>query len=101
LNPYRIVWMPRAAKDARRLGKAERHRLLTAIDRFAATLEGDVMKLTAVTPAEYRLRVGDWRVRFSRDDEAQTITILRVLPRDKAYRVRETIVDYGLEVVEA
>jgi mRNA-degrading endonuclease RelE of RelBE toxin-antitoxin system len=35
---------------------------------------------------EWRLRVGDWRVRFDRDDEAQAIVVLRVLPRGRAYR---------------
>jgi mRNA interferase RelE/StbE len=35
---------------------------------------------------EWRLRVGDWRVRFDRDDEARVIVVLRVLPRGRAYR---------------
>lgn len=34
---------------------------------------------------ELRLRVGDWRVRFERDDAKREIVVLRVLPRDKAY----------------
>jgi len=33
---------------------------------------------------EYRLRVGDWRVRFRRDTE--TIYVLRALSRGRAYR---------------
>lgn len=33
-----------------------------------------------------RLRVGDWRVRFARDDERPLLHVLRVLPRGKAYR---------------
>ncbi len=34
---------------------------------------------------EWRLRVGDWRVRFERDAEAHTISVVRILPRGRAY----------------
>lgn len=42
----------------------------------------DIRKLDSV---QWRLRVGDWRVRFSFDDERRVIVILRVLPRGRAY----------------
>ncbi|MFN8525031.1 MAG: hypothetical protein U0821_18200 [Chloroflexota bacterium] len=32
------------------------------------------------------MRVGDWRVRFSVDDAARVVYVLRVLPRGRAYR---------------
>jgi mRNA interferase RelE/StbE len=35
---------------------------------------------------EYRLRVGDWRVRFTLDEAIRVMTVLRVLPRGGAYR---------------
>lgn len=35
---------------------------------------------------EWRLRVGDWRVIFARDSDAKTLTILRILPRGRAYQ---------------
>lgn len=35
---------------------------------------------------EWRLRVGDWRVRFTRNSDTRTVLILRVLPRGRAYR---------------
>jgi len=41
-------------------------------------------RLQGIDPVEYRLRVGDWRVRFSQDAEA--IPILRVRHRREAYR---------------
>jgi mRNA-degrading endonuclease RelE of RelBE toxin-antitoxin system len=34
---------------------------------------------------EWRLRVGDWRVRFAFDDQQRVIVVLRVLPRGRAY----------------
>lgn len=35
---------------------------------------------------EWRLRVGDWRVRFVRDSETGVVYVVRVLPRGRAYR---------------
>ncbi len=57
------------------------------MQRFAATDQGDVRKLTDVSPPQYRLRVGDWRVRFARDPEkADWLIVLRVQHRSDAYR---------------
>jgi mRNA-degrading endonuclease RelE of RelBE toxin-antitoxin system len=78
-----IVWSSRAAKD---LGAGERdvaRRIVAAAEKLAEG-EGDVRRLKDVDPPTYRLRVGDWRLLFRY--ERGTITILRVLPRDKACR---------------
>lgn len=59
--------------------------MIDALDRFVGDPPvGDVVKLTG-TDDEWRLRVGDWRVRFTRDDTG-TIQVTRVLPRGRAYR---------------
>ncbi len=53
------------------------------MNRFFATGAGDVKRLKG--GAEFRLRSGDYRVRFSiRQD---TIRVLRVLHRSEAYRL--------------
>lgn len=44
------------------------------------------MRLAGTNPPEYRLRVGDWRLRFLRDDAARLVILTRVLPRGRAYR---------------
>ncbi|MGO9231488.1 MAG: type II toxin-antitoxin system RelE family toxin [Bryobacteraceae bacterium] len=41
-------------------------------------------RLQAIDPPEYRLRVGDYKVRFHQDDD--TVRILRVRNRREAYR---------------
>jgi len=46
---------------------------------------GDVRALTG-SSGEFRLRVGDWRVRYELDVEAEQLIVLRVLPRGRAYR---------------
>jgi mRNA-degrading endonuclease RelE of RelBE toxin-antitoxin system len=55
-----------------------------AIHRFAATGAGNVHGLHSLHPPEFRLRVGDWRVRFH--DHGDWIDILRVRHRREAYR---------------
>lgn len=39
-------------------------RLLHTLANFAATGEGDVRRLQDIEPPEFRLRVGDYRLRF-------------------------------------
>lgn len=82
---WRIVVDDRARKDLRRLDPRTRQRILKAITRLAqgAELVGDVKRLSG--SGEYRLRVGDWRVRFERLDRQLTIVVVRVLPRGRAY----------------
>jgi mRNA-degrading endonuclease RelE of RelBE toxin-antitoxin system len=58
-------------------------RIFSALHRFAETGEGDVRKL-AGDSGELRLRVGDWRVRFT--DDSRTLSIHSVLHRKEAYR---------------
>jgi mRNA interferase RelE/StbE len=83
---YRLEWKPRAVKDAEKLDRKTRQRVLAALERLAETGHGDVAKLIDVDPPEYRLRVGDCRVRYGLDPAARVITVLRVLPRGDAYR---------------
>jgi mRNA interferase RelE/StbE len=82
---WRVVVDDRARKDLRRIDPPTRERILGAITRLAhgAELSGDVKRLGG--SREYRLRVGDWRVRFERDDCQRTIIVVRVLPRGRAY----------------
>ncbi len=75
--------MPRAWRDLKRLDRPVQRRILDALDRFVvAPRMGDIRKLDS---AQWRLRVGDWRIRFTFDDEKQVIVVLRVLPRGRAY----------------
>jgi mRNA interferase RelE/StbE len=74
---------PPARRDLKRLDPPVQRRILDALDQFlVAPRSGDIRKLDA---AQWRLRVGTWRVRFSFDDERQVIVVLRVLPRGRAY----------------
>jgi mRNA interferase RelE/StbE len=78
-----IRWDARARKDVGGLDRSVAEQVASAIERLRSGV-GDVRRLEDIVPPLYRLRVGDWRVlfRFERD----VILIVRVLPRDKAYR---------------
>jgi mRNA interferase RelE/StbE len=83
-EPWSYAVTPPARRDLRRLDPPVRQRIVDALDRFVADpFAADIRKLSAL---EWRLRVGDWRVRFSFDDEQRVIIVLRVLPRGRAYR---------------
>jgi mRNA interferase RelE/StbE len=74
----------RAKHDLRRLDPPVRARVVAALERFAAgDSTVDERKLKGID--EWRIRVGDWRVRFTRDDGTRTIHVTHVLPRGRAY----------------
>ncbi len=54
---------------------------MTALDDSGSGIK----KLQGVA-GQWRLRVGDWRVRFSLSDDGKVVDVLRVLPRGRAYR---------------
>ncbi len=82
---WEVEWTPRAQRDLRRLDRTVAQRVVRAVGRLAAGRPSDVTRLEAAEPV-WRLRVGDWRVRFTFDYAGRTITVLRVLPRGRAYR---------------
>ena len=79
-----VEWTEPALEDIAALDKGIARRVKLAVERFAETRAGNVKKLQGIEPPEYRLRVGDWRVRFHQDDTI--IRVLRVLNRREAYR---------------
>ena len=104
---WRYELTGQAERDLRQLDRAVRQRVLRALDHFVAKpgpgpvrdpARGDVRRLRGA-PEEYRLRVGDWRVRFTvrvvvesvpppaaREVTVHVVDVLRVLPRGRAYR---------------
>lgn len=79
-----VEWTETALEQMAALDKGIARRVKLAVERFAGTGTGDLKKLQGIDPPEYRLRVGDYRVRFRQDGE--TIRILRVRNRREAYR---------------
>ena len=77
-----VEWSIQALGDLRGLDRPVAQRIMHAVNRLSATGAGDVKRLKGST--EFRLRSGDYRIRFSAGQEV--ILILRVLHRSRAYR---------------
>lgn len=80
----KIAWSESARADIRRLDRDTAMRIFAALHRFAETGEGDIKKLKGES-GELRLRVGDYRVRFT-DEPDDTLHIHSVRHRSQAYR---------------
>ena len=81
---WSVIWLPQAAKDMRRLDQKTRERVFDAVGRYAQTGVGDVKMLVGGSN-EWRLRVCDWRVRFTVELDPRGMHVLHVLARGKAY----------------
>lgn len=86
IRASRWVFTPMALRDFRRLDQITQRRVQRALDRLVGVpSQGDVRRLEG-TDDEWRLRVGDWRVRFFPDEAVGTVVVLRILHRREAYR---------------
>lgn len=80
----KIILTDPARADIRHIDRDTAMRILTTLHRFAETGEGDVKKLQNDS-SDLRLRVGDYRVRFTEEPQG-TIHIHSVRHRSEAYR---------------
>jgi mRNA-degrading endonuclease RelE of RelBE toxin-antitoxin system len=81
-----VRWHPEALatiRDLKRRNREDARRIGRAIDAFARLGKGDVKRL-AGRVGEYRLRSGDWRVRFVLDASARAMIITDVARRSEA-----------------
>jgi len=78
------IWTSAARRDVRAIDADVALYLLKALSRFLETGHGDVIALQGELAGTYRLRVGDYRIRFEVVAERR-IRVLRVLNRREAY----------------
>jgi len=82
---WSVMVMPVAEKQLARMSNPDRGRILAAIAALQDGPEGqDIRPMTG--RADYRLRVGKWRVLMDMDEENRTIFINRVGPRGDVYK---------------
>jgi mRNA interferase RelE/StbE len=81
----KLVFSDQAKLDLAGLDRSTRLRVIAALQRLVQSNAGNIKKLQGIDPPEYRLRVGDWRVRFSYPD-ASTVRVNRIQNRKDAYR---------------
>jgi mRNA interferase RelE/StbE len=84
MPPYRIEWLDDAKVDVRALDRPTAMRLFEGILRFARAGAGDVGALHGDMAGAFRLRLGDYRVLFTLEDDA--MRIFGVRHRSEAYR---------------
>jgi mRNA interferase RelE/StbE len=80
----RVQWDRRATKSLTELDDETATRIETAVDAYAETGRGDVKKLKGQYLGQYRLRVGKWRVYFTRDHDL--LILIGIDDRGQAYR---------------
>ena len=82
--PWAIRFESRAEKDMGRLDPQIAKRVIGALERLIVLDPSlDLRRLQGSD--EWRLRVGDWRVRLQLDFDARTVIVVRILPRGRAY----------------
>jgi mRNA interferase RelE/StbE len=81
---YRIDWLDEAKADVRALDQATAMRIFDGILHFARTGSGKVIPLHGDMAGAFRLRLGDYRVMFTLQDD--TMHIFGVRHRSNAYR---------------
>lgn len=80
-----IIFSDEARADVRAIDRETALRLLHGLARYVATETGDVKQLQGHDPPQFRLRVGDYRLRFRKVGDSD-LEILRVLHRRESYR---------------
>lgn len=89
---WRFILSDAASKDLNRLDKQTVTRVYDGIHRLLASLEASVSIIPGARPLinwdppAWRLRVGDWRVLYSKESDKRLLTILRILHRREAYK---------------
>lgn len=79
---YNIFYEKNCLKYLKRLDRNTQLRILQAINLLPI---GDVKKLQGNTE-NYRLRVGNYRIIFNKDDDKLIIYIIEIAPRGEAYK---------------
>jgi mRNA interferase RelE/StbE len=84
MPPYRIEWLDEARADVRALDQPTARRMFEGILRFARSGSGDIAALQGDLAGIFRLRLGDYRVLFTLENNA--MRIFGVRHRSEAYR---------------
>lgn len=84
---YALIIKQQAKKKLQSLSRIERVRIAEHIQLLGLNPDDpalDIKKL--VGEPYYRMRVGNWRVIFDRQDEVRIIAIEKIKPRGDAYK---------------
>ncbi len=84
--PWRLDLTRRAERDLSQMARGDRDAVERTLDRLTREFGSLNVKKMAGRPGQWCLRIGRWRAILRLDNQAGSITVLRVVPRGMAYR---------------
>ena len=85
--PYTILIKRQADRALKKLGRVDRIRIAEKIQKLGDNPDDPSLDVKRLEGKPYwRLRVGDWRVIFDRQDAVRIIAIEKIKPRGDAYK---------------
>jgi mRNA interferase RelE/StbE len=82
---YKVVFEPQADKELRAVDPEARARILKSLARLAADPHHS-SNVKMLRGGGYRLRVGDWRVLYTLEEDLLLVLVLKVGHRREVYR---------------
>jgi mRNA interferase RelE/StbE len=83
---YEVLLHKAAERALKRLSQQEFTRVIAAIKALGINPRSSGCRKLVDSQGDWRIRVGDYRVLYEIDDEAQTVKVLLVRHRREAYR---------------
>jgi mRNA interferase RelE/StbE len=88
-GPYSVEFVASARHQLAKLPRSVQHRVTRAIDNLAGTPRPHGAKLLSGGNEIWRIRVGDYRVLYTVEDDRLVVLVIRVAHRREAYRAME------------
>ena len=84
---YELTIRKQPIKILQKMPRMKAKRIRHAMDKLADNPDLRDVDISSLTGRPgYRLRVGDYRIIFERDDDKRVIDVLRIAPRSHAYK---------------
>lgn len=84
---YTLLIKKQAKKVLQSLARTDRNRIAEKIKLLGENPDNPILDIKLLQGEPYyRLRVGQWRIIFDKDDEVKIIAIEKIKPRGGAYK---------------
>jgi len=84
---YTLLIKKQAKKALQNLARTDRNRIAEKITLLGENPDNPILDIKPLQGEPYyRLRVGQWRIIFDRDNEVRIIAIEKIKPRGGAYK---------------
>lgn len=84
---YTLLIKKQAQKTLQSLGRIDRYRIAEKIKCLGENPDNPMLDIKALQGEPYyRLRVGQWRIIFDRNDEIKILAVEKIRPRGGAYK---------------